>query len=106
MPQMLHYLHVDKQTTMIPSQALQEQTSEPHGQPLPSTAVFLNSANEDIDWGTLDVYTCSASCDVSTDVGCTYIEEYIYRRPPPKCESVSVKPELPPGMPAISEEES
>jgi hypothetical protein len=103
MPQLLHHLRVDKKTTMIPSQVLQQQqVPEAVGA---NNVMFLNSSNEDIDWGTVDVYTCSASCDASKESSCTYLEECVVIQAPPKCESMPLKPELPPNMATINEEE-
>jgi hypothetical protein len=57
--------------------------------------LFSNESGEDIDWGTIDVYTCTASCSASNtpiaaavDRGTTrsnmsaYLEEYVIMQPP------------------------
>ena len=35
-------------------------------------SIVENKAEEDIDWGTIDVYTCTASCAASADTTCQY----------------------------------
>ena len=64
MPQMLYYLKVDKNTENV--------------------AVSMN-----VDWGTIDVYTCTNSCDAipdtaeSTDASKSrYYQEFVYIQKP------------------------
>lgn len=124
MPQLLHFLKVDQQTSLaapvprdptamdVPQEGEEGHQTE---QPPPPPAApeggrhFVNksqrvrrpmgftvnhadlpilfSANvvlQDIDWGALDVFTCSASCDVvpvSGDGG-AYVEELVLVQPP------------------------
>lgn len=92
MPQLLHYLHIDKKTTMMPAQVLEQQQQAAGDR---KDVLFLNSANEDIDWGTIDVYTCTNSCQASSTTAGGYVEEYVYLQPPPRSGPVIVKPELP-----------
>ena len=44
--------------------------------PKPSdfSKVFVNQNGEDLDWGTIDVYTCSQSCQLAASGG--YAAEY------------------------------
>jgi hypothetical protein len=48
--------------------------------------LLLNKLDEDIDWGTIDVYTCTASCSTnsktSNDTDSAYIEETTYVQKP------------------------
>ena len=88
MPQLLHYLNVDKNTTLSttttaggPADASVQQQG---GSGETSSKVFVNKSDkvgtppaiihlsyihhlvpivsQDIDWGSLDIFTCSASC--------------------------------------------
>jgi pre-rRNA-processing protein TSR4 len=77
MPQLLFYLSVDKQTSIVSPAG--EQTTQR------TVATFHNPSNEDIDWNSLDVYTCSASCGGSRGAADTvsapepcYKEEFVY----------------------------
>lgn len=75
---------------------------------------FENKADEDIDWGTIDVYTCTASCSVQhtrvggsigssggsdsrsgSGSGSAYIEESTYVQKPLAFVKTSVLPALP-----------
>ena len=62
MPQLLHFLRIEKQTKFAPSaeaaRLLQRETEH-------EDQVFRNALNEDIDWGTIDVFTCTGSCQRS-----------------------------------------
>ena len=40
---------------------------------------------QDIDWGSIDVFTCSRSCQ--PDNGSPYVTEYIWKQPSPMSES-------------------
>jgi hypothetical protein len=35
-----------------------------------------------MDWATLAIYTCSASCDASSSATSAYVDEFVYRQPP------------------------
>jgi len=56
MPQLLHYLKTNKEKTEEPSTTAT------------SALTFLQ---EDLDWGSLDIFTCSANCSATnaTDAG-------------------------------------
>lgn len=86
MPQLLHYLRVDRKTKVTDaSKALAclgpEPPPEGAEQPMPAEleSIVENKTDEDIDWGMIDVYTCTASCAVSTDASggdhCAYLDE-------------------------------
>lgn len=50
---------------------------------------LLNSLkNENIDWGTLAVYTCEQSCDPAD---CGYAREFVYKQ-----DVVNTEPQAPP----------
>ncbi|KAJ1397364.1 hypothetical protein B484DRAFT_407020 [Ochromonadaceae sp. CCMP2298] len=64
MPQLLHYLQVDRLTQLaskdearIGADAAELSTEK---------QVFVNKSAQDIDWGSLNIFTCSASCDLTT----------------------------------------
>lgn len=89
MPQLLHYLRVDRRTTIaqqkmeIEKENLGKMTNEKKEEAL---QLLLNKLDEDIDWGTIDVYTCTASCSTnsktSNDTDSAYIEETTYVQKP------------------------
>jgi hypothetical protein len=118
MPQLLHFLNVDRKTkldraiadaAMRDAQAKAEAAARAATQPADGTGsaaaesasvpvpdphapsevdtdnLFCNEAGEDIDWGTLDVYTCTASCPGScagAKCGSAYVEELVLMQPP------------------------
>jgi hypothetical protein len=48
---------------------------------------FVTLTPQDIDWGSLDVFTCSASCDTvlppsKIGSGSAYVEELVLLQPP------------------------
>jgi hypothetical protein len=95
MPQLLHYLAVDRNThTNGASNGGTETSGE-------MRRGFLNKSKRDIDWGSLDVYTCTGSCSAAkppvsssasisdSDSGSKgssshsgYVEEYVFVQPP------------------------
>ena len=92
MPQLLHYLRVDKNSKLGDdakaksliqngsiddtnnSRAINDNTiEESHELPkelecIPDSNIIENIKDEDIDWGTIDIYTCTASCSPSTQL--------------------------------------
>ena len=108
MPQLLHFLRVDKRTKFA------SEDSEPENE----KALFENLADEvkfkrnyyfklsiflnkyffiikDIDWGTLDIYTCTASCDVEAvaETGVArsaYAREHVFMQRPVSTLPLSV----------------
>jgi pre-rRNA-processing protein TSR4 len=90
MPQLLHYLRVDKKTKLFDAGKLKAAAAlsategaadgqKPAELPAEIENVIENKAEEDIDWGTIDIYTCTGSCQV--DANCpedvTYVEEIV-----------------------------
>ena len=81
MPQLLHYLKVDHKTkissasrishSMNMEQPSDNKTSSEDIQqpPLPVEleSIVENKADEDIDWGTIDIFTCTGSCSVPVE---------------------------------------
>lgn len=84
MPQLLHYLNVDKNTTLsttgpadasVQQQGGEEKSSKAfvnksdkvnvRTKPCPTIHHPVPLAAQDIDWGSLDIFTCSASCSRS-----------------------------------------
>ena len=73
MPQLLHYLCVDKNTAV-------EKREEDN------CISSVNRLSEDIDWGSIDIFTCTASCSrglALNSCGDAYIEELIMTQKPP-----------------------
>jgi len=66
MPQLLHYLRVNDHTKLSEIQT--------------NKRVENLSADESLDWGSLDIFTCTSSCTAGTSSYCT---EYVWRQPPP-----------------------
>lgn len=112
LPQLLYYLHVDKSTKVLfPTQELENNREEkkdfvPNSSLLLSE-IFNNNKKEDIDWGTIDIFTCTASCDINntnsvildikklnidkvkdSNSNSAYIEEYIFRQAPPSLNPI------------------
>ena len=106
MPQMLHYLRVDKRTKIgnnnnsnnYPPLSTISEDKEVVDDDIPISSIqkdyndnidnekilIENKMDEDLDWGTLDVYTCIASCSPSTikPEDSTYLEEFVYVQQP------------------------
>lgn len=75
MPQLLHFLKIENKTVITPSaEAARLQNKEALDGDL-----FVNKFDEDIDWGTIDVYTCTSSCHNDEDV----CKEEVVRIQPP-----------------------
>lgn len=90
MPQLLHYLKVEQKTKMFDVSKLKAASalaaaegSAPEQGPaeLPAEIenVVENKAEEDIDWGTIDIYTCTQSCgiDLKNPDDSAYLEEIV-----------------------------
>lgn len=79
------------------------QTPAPSGSDLPKEKPFLNNSDkvrlsvcchtlfsdfllcvppQDIDWGSIDIFTCSASCEVPASGDGAYVEELVMLQPP------------------------
>lgn len=100
MPQLLHFLRVDRRTKLAKSDSENHSGSLP-AQEIPSaqhtveaeksveasleeSCLLQNKTEEDLDWGTIDVYTCTESCSAKgskpNDSAC--IEEVTYVQRP------------------------
>jgi Programmed cell death protein 2, C-terminal putative domain len=99
MPQLLHFLRVDRRTKLAQSSS-ENISDSPLAQESPSllkvegetsdeaevveSCLLQNRTEEDLDWGTIDVYTCTASCSAKgsepNDSAC--IEEVTYVQRP------------------------
>ena len=64
MPQLLHFLKTERQTTLTPSAEAARLLQNQEAADAEGGMVFRNARDEDIDFGTLDVYTCTASCSL------------------------------------------
>jgi len=67
MPQLLHFLKVGGGSIVDSSSVNEDGNTETH---------------KSIDWGTLDVWTCTASCDQPSGELGGYLEEYVTRQSP------------------------
>lgn len=82
LPQLLHYLQVDRSTNLLTAPI--DDGINSSGIETDNTladTVFSNSSGKDIDWGSIDVFTCTASC--SGDGCSSYLTEFSLRQPPP-----------------------
>jgi pre-rRNA-processing protein TSR4 len=83
MPQLLHFLRIENRTKIAPS----AEAARLLQQDLPSEEqVFQNALNEDIDWGTVDIYTCTESCQLGDESNA--VEELVRIQAPPSAERV------------------
>eukprot|EP01031_Cornospumella_fuschlensis_P025692 gene25692-31027_t len=77
MPQLLYYLKVDQETQLIPVQDDTEGEAKEEGQaeqaPKKMQAKVVNKHNADMTWGTLDIFTCSRSCQQEEG----YVQEHV-----------------------------
>jgi pre-rRNA-processing protein TSR4 len=73
MPQLLYFLNVDGSTQVTDNDLNDVRRKVAMNAPPPEDlkTVFKNTNDEDIDWGTLDVYTCTASCELNNDGYCS-----------------------------------
>lgn len=76
MPQLLSYLQVDGDTLVNNPTVEQARMGVAMNAPKPEdfSKVFVNQKGEDLDWGTIDVYTCTQSCKMNAGGG--YAAEY------------------------------
>jgi pre-rRNA-processing protein TSR4 len=104
MPQMLHFLRVDEKTKIsensgdvstmndptlpasndaesLPVEEGIQSVNTADGRGATADCLVQNKNEEDIDWGTIDVYTCTASCTPSGSEN-AYIEEVTYVQRP------------------------
>ncbi len=64
----------------------------------------VTSNIQDIDWGSLDVYTCSSNCAWNADISSndSYMSEYVWvQSPPEKVSKLPINSDLDPGSNAI-----
>jgi pre-rRNA-processing protein TSR4 len=66
MPQLLHFLHVDESTKISSPDADTARQAVAMNEHQNLADVMKNKGEEDIEWGTLDVYTCTGSCSSSS----------------------------------------
>ncbi len=79
LPQLLYFLNVDAKTK-VPSNL--ECAVAPPTAPPTKEEFFKNNKGEDIDFGTIDIYTCTNSCSQVACVYSSYIEESVYIQSP------------------------
>ena len=75
LPQLLHFLQVDRLTDVNVRNTDGNRASI--GQ---EGSCFTNQKQWDIDWGTIDVFTCTSSCSAANSC---YFEEVVIIQPPP-----------------------
>lgn len=79
MPQLLHYLQVDKarpKDLKNAQEAIPSSLEDPHTRKL-----FQEATSASLDWGTIDVYTCVGSCGKDSGEE-AYREEFVFVQPP------------------------
>mmetsp|Transcript_24514 Transcript_24514/g.36060 ORF Transcript_24514/g.36060 Transcript_24514/m.36060 type:complete len:433 (+) Transcript_24514:51-1349(+) len=81
MPQLLHFLNIDHNTRLKSKSKEKEEQEGDKAAALASEEAFENTTREDIDWGSLDVFTCSMSCTL--DDPNPYAIEYVWKQPSP-----------------------
>lgn len=71
MPQLLHFLKVDAETNVNAPDVDEARRKVATGEipTVPLHEAIKNLKAHDVDWGTLDVYTCTASCDAAVTTG-------------------------------------
>lgn len=82
MPQLLYYIGIDNSTKMRSAKAVSvDNSAAPHVNDSTKldSDIFINNKHEDIDFGTLDVYTCPLSCNS----GLAFVEEQVFVILPP-----------------------
>ena len=117
MPQMLHFLRVDEKTKIsenlgdvstmndptlpasndadsLPVEEGIQSANKGDGRGATADCLLQNKNEEDIDWGTIDVYTCTASCTPSGSKN-AYIEEVTYVQRPLSLMRAATKPTAP-----------
>ena len=101
MPQLLHYLKVDKSTSLSKSKSSSNSNSSSSTENTtsstatatenemsesvlkPAQDAFANSHKHDFTWGTIDIYTCSSSCSNNSNSSSRsgFSEEFVYIQP-------------------------
>jgi len=93
MPQLIHYLQVDRQTSLAKAPGNADEDIEDAAE----KSVFTNTSDEDLDWGTIDIYTCTRSC---TAANSSYVQETVLVQAP-----VEIKPLLGKEQPPLDQGE-
>lgn len=78
MPQLLYYINTEQETKVSnPSvDEARRQVAMQVPPPANLSGIFRNDGDEDIDWGTIDIYTCTQSCSVNEEYGGGYLSEF------------------------------
>ena len=81
LPQLLYFLSVDKTTTVaaLPDQNIEIPKDQHASEKESLVGAFKNKRGGDIDWGIIDVFTCTKSCSVDC---AAYLEEEVHIQPP------------------------
>ena len=96
MPQLLHYLGVDKRAKGEETEA----GMMPEGLTIEQQQLYRMATQKSLDWGSIDVYTCTASCEkIASKVkevgGGRYLEEFVFVQPPLLLMSTTAAPTPP-----------
>lgn len=75
MPQLLHYLGVEKNTKIKQLQSSGQANSAE--QDVPPKLELENKKQDDLDWGTIDIYTCIGNCSHSESSTSAYLVEHV-----------------------------
>ena len=82
MPQILYYLGIDKATTIKNTAAKSSHIGLNDNCIDNVDNIFSNHQHEDIDFGTLDIYTCPNSCcDHNNKEKFAFVEEQVFLVP-------------------------
>jgi hypothetical protein len=80
MPQLLHYLNIDKKAQIS---SVAESADEKLNvlETTQQRKLYLEATRKTLDWGSIDVYTCTGSC-AQQPLTTAYYEEFIFIQPP------------------------
>jgi len=72
MPQLLHYIGVEKNTKIkqLQSNTLDNTAEQPKLE-------LENKKQDDLDWGTIDIFTCIGNCSAAENASSAYLMEHI-----------------------------
>lgn len=100
MPQLLHYLGVEKNTKI---KQLNGQATGAE-QDVPVKLELENKKQDDLDWGTIDIFTCIGNCSPAEYSASSYLAEHVeLQQLPDLIGGTTTKSELSPSVQAVIE---